>query len=182
VSLDATTILRSIIRQCLRPDDVTGEVERQLSRLKNSEAAMDIIEALLQHCVGRFSKLYIVIDSLDEFDKEQRTILFRILSSVISYPNSNAMLFLVGRSSVSMDIRKWFPDSQERSADRREAQSDIEAYTRETIALRLSSQEQLDPQEHPDPQEQLILQDSALAQEVIDALIDGADGMYVVPS
>jgi hypothetical protein len=26
------------------------------------------------------------------------------------------------------------------------------------------------------------LQDSALAQEVIDALIDGADGMYVVPS
>jgi hypothetical protein len=133
---------------------------------------MDTIETLLQHCVSRISKLYIVIDALDEFEKEQRNALLRSLLSIISLPDSKAKLFLVGRSSVSMDIRRWFPASQEKSADCREVQADIEAYTRETIALKQGEQFS--------PQEQLILQDPALAQEIIEALIDGADGMCVL--
>jgi hypothetical protein len=172
ISLSAATVLRSIIRQCLKPDDVTGEVEKQLSRFKNSDPDMDTIETLLQHCISGFSKLYIVIDAMDEFEKEQRNALLRSLSSIISIPDSKAKLFLVGRSSVAMDIRRWFPASQEKSADCREVQADIEAYTRETIALRQG--EQLSPQE------QLILQDPALTQEIIEALIDGADGMCVL--
>jgi hypothetical protein len=111
---------------------------------------------------------------LDEFEKEQRNALLRSLSSIISLPDSKAKLFLVGRSSVAMDIRRWFPASQEKSADCREVQADIEAYTRETIALRQGEQ--------VSPQEQLILQDPALAQEIIEALIDGADGMCVLTS
>jgi hypothetical protein len=67
---------------------------------------------------------------------------------------------------VSTDIRKWFPASQEKSAGCREVQADIEAYTRETVTLRQV--------------EQLILQDPALAQEIIKALIDGANGMCVL--
>ena len=165
-------MLRSITRQCLKPDDVTGEVEGQLSRFKDSDVDMDTIETLLQHCIGRFSKLYIVIDALDEFEKGQRNVLLRSLSSIISLPDSKAKLFLVGRSSVSMDIRRWFPASQERSADCREVQADIEAYTQETIALRQGKKFC--------PQEQLILQDPALAQEIIEALIGGADGMCVL--
>jgi hypothetical protein len=171
-SLNAATVLRSIIRQCLKPDDVTGEIERQLSRFKNSDIDIDTIEILLQHCVSGFSKLYIIIDALDEFEKEQRTILLQSLSSIMSLPDSKAKLFLVGRSSVLIDIRRRFPASQAKSADCHEVQADIEAYTRETIALR--QREQLSPQE------QLILQDPALAQEIIEALIDGADGMYVL--
>jgi hypothetical protein len=133
---------------------------------------MDTIEKLLQYCVGRFSTLYIVIDALDEFEKEERSILLRSLSTIISLPNSKAKLFLVGRTSVLMDIRRWFPDSQEKSANSREVQADIEAYTRETIALRQGRE--------LFPQEQLIVQDPALAGEIIEALINGADGMYVL--
>lgn len=165
ISLSAATVLRSIIRQSLKPDDVTGEVERQLSRFETSNADMDTIETLLQHCISRVSTLYIVIDALDEFEKEERNVLLRSLSSIISVPDSKAKLFLVGRSSVSTDIRKWFPASQEKSADCRKVQADIEAYTRETITLRQG--------------EQLILQDPALAQEIIKALIDGANGMFL---
>jgi hypothetical protein len=172
ISLSAATVLRSIIRQSLQPNDVTGEVERQLSRFETSYADMDTIETLLQHCISRFSTLYIVIDALDEFEKEERNILLRSLLSIISLPDSKAKLFLVGRSSVVADIRKWFPASQEKSAGCREVQADIETYTRETIALRQG--EQLSPQE------QLILQDPALAEEIIEALIDGADGMCVL--
>jgi hypothetical protein len=133
---------------------------------------MDTIETLLRHCISRSSKLYIVIDALDEFEKEQCNVLLRSLSSVISRPDSKAKLFLVGRCSLSMDTRRWFPASQEKSADCREAQVDIEAYTRETIALR--QEEQLSPQER------LILHDPTLAQEIIEALVDGADGMCVL--
>jgi len=166
ISLSAATVLRSIIRQSLKPDDVTGEVERQLSRFETSYADIDTVETLLQHCISRFSTLYIVIDALDEFEKEERNVLLRSLLSVISVPDSKAKLFLVGRSSVSTDIRKWFPASQEKSVGGREVQADIEAYTRETITLR--------------QREQLILQDPALAQEIIKELIDGANGMCVL--
>jgi hypothetical protein len=172
ISLSAATVLRSIIRQSLKPDNVTREVKRQLSRFENSYADIDTIKTLLQHCISRFSTLYIVIDALDEFEKEERNILLRSLSSIISVPDSKAKLFLVGRSSVSTDIRKWFPASQEKSVDCHEVQADIEAYTREAITLR--QREQLIPQE------QLILHDPALAQEIIKALIDGANGMYVL--
>lgn len=115
--------------------------------------------------------LYIVIDALDEFEKEERNILLRSLSSIISVPASKAKLFLVGRSSVLADIRKCFPDSQEKSVDCFEVQADIEKYTRETIALRLG--EQLVSQE------QLVLHTPALAEEIIKALVDGANGMCV---
>jgi hypothetical protein len=172
ISLSAATVLRSIIRQSLKPDDVTGEVERQLSRFETSYADMDTIETLLQHCISRFSTLYIVIDALDEFAKEERNVLLRSLSSIISVPDSKAKLFLVGRSSVSTDVRKWFPASQEKSVDCSEVQADIEAYTRETITLRQGGQ--------LISQEQLILQDPALAEEIIKALIDGANGMSVL--
>ncbi|KAF8867309.1 hypothetical protein BDZ45DRAFT_795029 [Acephala macrosclerotiorum] len=165
ISLSATTVLRSIIRQSLKPDDVVGEVEKQLSRLETSYADMDTIETLLRHCISRYSTLYIVIDALDEFEKEERNVLLRSLSSIISVPDSKAKLFLVGRSSVSADIRKWFPATLEKSADCREVQADIEAYTREIITLK--------------QREELISQDPALAQEIIKALIDGANGMFL---
>ncbi|KAH9207096.1 hypothetical protein DL95DRAFT_484257, partial [Leptodontidium sp. 2 PMI_412] len=177
ISLSAATVLRSIIRQSLKPDDITGEVERQLSGFETTYVDMDTIDKLLQHCVNKFSTFYIVIDALDEFEKEERNVLLRSLSSIISIPNSKAKLFLVGRSSVSTDIRRWFPASQEKSTNCREVQADIEAYTRETITLRQG--EQLIPQEQVIPQEQLILQDPALAQEIIEALIDGANGMFL---
>jgi len=172
ISLDAATVLRSIIRQTLEPDDVTGEVESHLSKFKNSDADIDTIETLLRHCISRISKLYIVIDALDEFETEQRNVLLRSFSFIISLPDSKAKLFLVGRSSVLIDIRRWFPDSQEKSADCCEVKADIGAYIRETIALRQGEQ--------VSPQEQLILQDPAFAQHIIEALIDGADGMCVL--
>jgi hypothetical protein len=112
------------------------------------------------------------IDALDEFETEQRNILLQSLSSIMSLPNSKAKLFLVGRSSVLMDIRRRFPDSQEKSVDCCEIQADIGVYVRDIIAFRQGEQ--------VSPQEQLILQDPTLAQEIIEALIEGADGMWVL--
>ncbi|KAH6725013.1 ankyrin repeat protein [Leptodontidium sp. MPI-SDFR-AT-0119] len=148
----------------------------EFAKWKDSEAPSVFILTGKPLC-NKFSTFYIVIDALDEFEKEERNVLLRSLSSIISIPNSKAKLFLVGRSSVSTDIRRWFPASQEKSTNCREVQADIEAYTRETITLRQG--EQLILQEQVIPQEQLILQDPALAQEIIEALIDGANGMFL---
>ncbi|KAH8684390.1 ankyrin repeat-containing domain protein [Tricladium varicosporioides] len=165
ISLSAATILRSIIRQSIKPDDVTGEVERQLSRFKTSDADLGTIQTLLRYCISKHPTLYIVIDALDEFEGEERSILLRSLSSIISVPDSKAKIFLVGRSSILTDTRRWFPASQEKSADCHEVQADIEAYTRETITIKQG--------------EQLLLQDPALAKEIIKALSDGANGMFL---
>lgn len=164
VTLSAANVLRSIIRQSLQPDDVTGEVERQLSRFGTSDADMDIIESLFQHCISLYSTLYIVIDAMDEFEKEERNILLRCLSSFVLAPVSKVKLFLVGRSGILTDFRKWFQTSYEKSADCGEVQADIEAYTREIVTHRRT---------------ELDLQDPTLAQGIIEALIDGANGMCV---
>lgn len=178
VSLSAATLLRSIIRQSLKPDDITGEVERQLSKFESSYVDIGTIDNLLQHRISKFSTLYIVIDALDELEKEERNVLLRSLSSIVSIPKSKVKLFLVGRSSVLTDTRRWFPDYHHKSANCREVQADIEAYTREVITLR--QVEQLIPQGQLIPQQQLILQDPALAQEIIEVLIEGANGMCVL--
>lgn len=141
---------------------------------------MDTIDRLLQHCITKYFTVYIVIDALDEFEKEERNVLLRSLSSLTSIPNSKAKLFLVGRSSVSTDLREWFPASHEKSTNCGEVQADIGAYTQETITLREGKQ--FIPQQQLIPQEQLIFQDPALSQQVTKALINGANGMYVLIS
>ncbi|KAJ8057801.1 hypothetical protein OCU04_008663 [Sclerotinia nivalis] len=171
ISLRAATVLRSIIRQFLKPDDVTGDVERQLSRFQAFFSDMDIIKILMQHCVSRFSTLYIVIDALDEFEKEERKILLESLSSVISVSNSKIKLFLVSRISVSKDIRRWFPASQETYTDLYKVQADIEIYAREIINAKQGEELMVE--------ERLNLQDPALAQEIVEALVKDADGMFL---
>ncbi|MCJ1284327.1 hypothetical protein MMC26_003658 [Xylographa opegraphella] len=171
VSLSAISVLRSIIRQCLEPDDITGEIERQLSELKTYGKVMETTKTLLQYCTSKFATLYIVIDSLDEFENEERHTLLRVLSSVISRPDSSVKLFLVGRSSMLAAVRNWFPRSHEKSTDCGEVGVDIKTYTRENIALR---------QEEEVPiHERLMLTDPAMAQEIIKALINGANGMFL---
>lgn len=131
---------------------------------------MDSTETLLRQCISRFATLYIVIDSLDEFEKAERNVLLRSLSSIISLPDTKARLFLVGRRSVLTDIRKWFPAFHENSTDSHEVQVDIAAYAQENIVLRQA-----------DEHEPLILQNPDLAQEIIRSLTDGANGMCVIP-
>ena len=164
MSFSAATVLKSIIRQSLSPDDITGEIERQLSRLETSyNTETDIIKTLFQYCIRQFPIFYIILDALDEFEKKERNVLFRNFSSLTSLPNSKAKIFLVGRNSVTEDMRKWFPASQQKSTDCREVQADIEAYTRETI--------------NPRQREQPVLYDLTLTQEIVEALISGTDGM-----
>ncbi|KAH8680015.1 hypothetical protein BGZ60DRAFT_525207 [Tricladium varicosporioides] len=171
VSLSAISVLRSIIRQCLEPDDITEEVERQLSELNTYSKVIETTKTLLQYCTSKFAILYIIIDSLDEFETEERNTLLRVLSSVISRPDSIVKLFLVGRGSISEAIRKIFPGSHEKSTENNEVEVDIEIYIRENIALRQKEEISID--------ERLILTDPAMDQEIIKVLINGANGMFL---
>lgn len=130
---------------------------------------MKTVRALFQDCASRFATLFIIIDSLDEFEREERNILLRALSSVISRPDSSVKLFLVGRGSISATIRDFFPGSHEKSTNCGEVGVDIEAYIRENIAQKQEEEIPMD--------ERLILEDPAITEEIIKALIDGADDM-----
>lgn len=134
-------------------------------RLKNSSANLDIVEELLQCCLGRFSKLYIVIDSLDDFEKEHRSVLLKCLSSLTSVPGCKIRLLLVGRSSAFLDIQRWFQSYQEKSADCQEGLPNIESYIRGII---------------PSLSKELFVEDAALYDELIKALTEGANGMCVL--
>lgn len=130
---------------------------------------METTKTLLQHCIYMLAILHFVTDSLDEFKREERNFLLRVLLSIIARPDSIAKPFLGGQGSILSDIRSGFPNSYQKSTDCGEVQVDIEAYPRGNIALRQQGKYLVG--------EPLILEDPAMAQEVIKALSNGASGM-----
>ena len=166
VSLRAETILRSIIRQFFEADEILSEeAERLLGELETPFAGMNIVETLLNHYINRFSMCYIIIDSLDELEQSELNVLFGILSRTI-LDTSKAKLFLVGRDSILKDIREWSSSFHHISVKTAKVQSDIEVYTRETIAAKWG--------------EERILQSPTLVDKIIKTLKNSADGMYVL--
>ena len=136
ISLRAETLLRSIIRQSLEFDKMISKEDiKMLRALEISYSSIDTVKTLLYHCSSRFSTFYIIIDALDEFDKDELQILFEGLSHIATSSTARfkVKLFLVGRDSISRNIRKRFPVSYYKSADCLQVQSDIAAYMKETI-------------------------------------------------
>ncbi|KAI9732361.1 MAG: hypothetical protein M1834_001568 [Cirrosporium novae-zelandiae] len=169
-SLQAETILRSIIRQSLENlDDATfpNDLESCLINITKSPiTGIKDLQTLLQKRIAISRTFYIIIDALDECEKSEREIIFSILSSVIASPQSNAKVFLAGRESIDKEIKRWFTSRQHVSMGSPEAHSDIVTYTREVIDERLST-------------EDLVVGDIDLVENIQNALVQGAQGMFL---
>jgi hypothetical protein len=164
ISLEAETILRSIIRQSLNSNDLPSEIESRLEKIeKHPLSSLEAINDLLEGILALSKACYIIIDALDEFDKSERDILLKTLSS-LSTAGGNVKLFLAGRDSLSEEIKRRFQPVYHISMSCTQAQSDISRYISEIIDERLSNGD-------------LVVGDNSIIQEIQDALIQGAQGM-----
>lgn len=163
-SLRAETILRSILRQALEPNDLSRQIETALESMRQSSSTeFEEVLELLQMGIAPLRTFYIIIDGLDECERNDRRDILQVLSSLTS-SGSKVKVFMASRENISREITKTFRSIEHISMGCSSAQSEIAAFVEDTIQERLET-------------EDLVVGDPALINDVKQALIEGAEGM-----
>ncbi|KAH7010053.1 hypothetical protein EDB80DRAFT_714408 [Ilyonectria destructans] len=165
-SLRAETILRSILRQVLEPNDLSRRIETALESMRQSSSTeFEEVLELLQMGIAPLRTFYIIIDGLDECERNDRRDILQVLSSLTS-SGSKVKVFIASRENLSREITKTFRSIEHISMGCSSAQFEIAAFVEDTIQERLET-------------EDLVVGDPALINDVKQALIEGAEGMFL---
>ncbi|KAF4873482.1 Ankyrin repeat and KH domain-containing protein 1 [Colletotrichum siamense] len=164
-SLSAEATLRSIIRQSLDPVRLSSDWEERLTELdRKPSSELGELTSLLQQAIDQSDTFYIFIDALDEFEPAERRALLDSLVSVAS--GSRLRVFVSGRESMSGELRDRIPTIETVSMASPEAKIDIATLVQETLQRR---------QQNGD----LMVQDQSIVDDIRQALINRADGMFL---
>ncbi len=170
-SVRATTILRSLIRQCLPRADSLSDLQRtQLARFVAPESsATEPVDAalagLLVAAVSGMQPAFIVIDGFDECPMAEQSTVLRVLDGIpAALSASGVKVFFASRDGMSKDILPALPSRYQISVSRRRVDADIAAYVEETMQTRIS-------------QGELLVGSAEILGEIQRALVDGANGM-----
>lgn len=166
------------MKQLLNLEEFEGE--EQLERALHSSAGTstdELLQILILRIMG-LEQCYIVIDGIDEFQKQERTSLFKMLFNIVTQ-TPNTRLFLSGRQSLTLELRAAFPSFQcismdffSEHSDTKPSDiepsdiepSDIERYVNGIIDEKINNEE-------------LHVGNPDLIVDIKNALRDGADGM-----
>lgn len=166
-TLDPSEIAGSLIKQLLniRLLEVNIDLRLQLEKIYDNDRIPDLDELfdMLLRVISKFLKVFIVIDGLDECKEKDRELLFPWLKKLRN--NSPALVKLMITSRDEVDIRKAIGDTRSTQASKSNTSSDLAIVVEELVRERLVGQRDW-------------LKDPCLVQEIIDALVDGAEGMY----
>lgn len=166
-SLQARTILSSLIRQCLKPETLPNDVEAQLMKLfESGPPDAEDLGSLLDSVISTTQRHFIIIDALDECDKADRDAVLAVLSCVTKTDRRTSKVFLASRESMSIEIAKTFTSYEHRTMRTPEVQADINTYIEDVITEKINSGD-------------LAIGTSKLIGDVCDALAEGAQGMSV---
>ncbi|KAK8014806.1 hypothetical protein PG990_008102 [Apiospora arundinis] len=163
-SLDANIVLRTLLRQLLDETMVFGELANMLHAVVSSSDQSEIIELLLR-LMAAPKKAYIFIDGIDECSKEDRRELFKALSMLVT-ASENIRLYLSSRESIGHEVKACFLGFEHISLDCQATRTDIANYITNTIDEKLQ-------------QGELKIGDGELVDEIKNALVNGAQGMYL---
>ncbi|KAM3557837.1 hypothetical protein ARSEF4850_004902 [Beauveria asiatica] len=165
-SLQAETLIRSIIRQSIDGTEVPQYVESQLINLDCAVfVQLDAWIDLLRYVVQQSTAFYILIDGLDESDAAERLAILDALS-LLAATTSCLRIFLSSRESVELDLRGRSLAVSRVSMSCDSLMSDIRSYVNTSLQKRLENEE-------------LAFGDPHLLVEVNNALTQHADGMFL---
>jgi len=163
-SLQALTVIRSIIRQSLDATTLSQGIESSLLRLEQDlYTDLDGVMELLRLRAAESTKFYLVIDALDEFGSTERRKLLTLLSSLAS-ACSKVKIFLSGRASSIIETKERLPNLDIISMSSIAARSDIAKYIENELQELLQNKD-------------LIIGEESLVEEIRDTLTHHADGM-----
>ncbi|KAF4844111.1 putative ankyrin repeat protein R863 [Colletotrichum siamense] len=161
----AETTLRSIIRQSLDPARLSSDWEARLTELdRKPSSELGELTSLLQWAIDQSDIFYVFIDALDEFEPTERRDLLDSLVSVAS--SSRLRVFISSRESLSGELRDRIPTIGTILMASPEAKIDIATFVGETLRKRQLNGD-------------LMVQDQSIVDNIRQALINRADGMFL---
>ncbi|KAK4210328.1 hypothetical protein QBC37DRAFT_292662 [Rhypophila decipiens] len=165
-SLQAETIIRSLIRQKLDTESLSVELNTLLVAAEHAMFDSASLYNLLQRKLLESKITYIIIDGVDEPSPEEVKIVTCTLKRLMGHPRIFLKLLLSSRDGRSNDLRKKFLRSSHLSLHGDGADEDIKHYITQVIDERIEEGD-------------LVVGDKALIGEIRDALTKGAQGMFL---
>ncbi|KAM7213775.1 hypothetical protein V8F06_010838, partial [Rhypophila decipiens] len=165
-SLQAETIIRSLIRQKLDTESLSDELNTFLVAAEHAMFDSASLYNFLERKLMDSKITYIIIDGVDELAPEEVKIVTSTLKTLMGHPNIFLKLLLSSRDGRSNDLRKKFPRSGHLSLHGDGADEDIKHYITQVIDQRIEEGD-------------LVVGDKALIGEIRDALTKGAHGMFL---
>ncbi len=164
-SLRARTILGCIIRQQMSLESLSEALEAQLAEI-HSDDRFDAarLEPLLTAVTKSCHKYYFIIDGLDECSPAERDKLLKTVQRHLSSSKVTIKLFFATRENFAQDIKANFPDYVHRTMSGPGVDADIKTYIVEVIKERIR-------------QGTLTIQDPKLLLEIVETLVQKANGM-----
>ena len=166
-SLEANTILRSLLRQFLTIENMSEVVENLLLQLlKGSSSDPEEFHPLYSEVLDAACKdnPVIVIDAFDEVPRSERDVLLSVLGQTRSFTRSCTKILISSRQDIRRELETTFPDQYRRTMSCPEVDTDITTYIDLSIKDKLFKGD-------------LLVGDPDLVPTIKDALINGSNGM-----
>ena len=121
-------------------------------------------EPLLHDVVATFRTTVFVIDEFNECSKDDRIVILKTLYHLVSSSQSIIKIFLSSYKDIIGDIDRVLSSCQQVAMDCKEAHADILTYVNDMIEVKLKDSD-------------LEIENIQLKQDILNALIRGANGM-----
>lgn len=162
-SLRASTILSSLVRQCLDAQSLPQPIESRLTNLLQvSYPEAKELGILLKDVIAKTS--FIFIDAIDECNRFERSTLLKVLHDLEILCSSKVKIFLAVRQGIVEEVEKMCKPCCQATMGSIEANLDIMTYTRDILAEKKESGA-------------LVVGNPKLLDEIKDALVQEANGM-----
>ncbi|KAH0556172.1 hypothetical protein GP486_005898, partial [Trichoglossum hirsutum] len=165
-SLNAKTILGSLIRQCLDINTVSSQIEAHLKQLleDSSPDFQDLID-LMEKVLIVSQEQFIIIDAIDECEKAERNLFYSALRRLVDSPRVKLKVFLASGLHIKIELERALRPGRYISMASSDANSDIKTYIENSIAERKENGE-------------LVVGQSQLLLDIRDTLVKRAQGIW----
>ncbi|QGI71339.1 hypothetical protein CEK26_003676 [Fusarium fujikuroi] len=166
-SMRAETIVRALARQLITIQDVSGDTKQALETIqKAQEDISSELSRLLTRLLSRKGPpSWIILDGIDECQKEERQTVFEVLTSMLD-DGINARLFITSRDHATSNFKGVSANLEEVSMNCSLARDGMAQLVEQAVQKCVDTQE-------------LLVSDQILMTEIKNTLTQHADGMYV---
>ncbi|KAL9062587.1 MAG: hypothetical protein Q9157_008791 [Trypethelium eluteriae] len=168
-TLDSSRILGCLTRQLLEStEEISGDIMQRIQRIFVEGSGYPMrkeLESLFAECVDLYPRVLIIIDGVDELARFDQKVLLRFMKSLMR-TSCSIIKFMVSSRREERGIRNALEWEYSVDLNVLNMSPDIETYVRASIDTKMEEGE-------------LIIAEPSLKVEIIDALVSGANDMFL---
>ena len=166
-SLEPIIILGTLVRQLLETIAIPASLEKQIERCFSSrirQATSEELFQLFEDATEPFSKIYILIDGIDECKNENIVITLSTFDRLLQRKTDKSIIKIIHFSRHNDVISGFLNPHSRLEISAEKTSHDIDIFIKETVRSKIASGE-------------LEASNDSLEKEIVTRLKDGAHGM-----